>query len=48
LLEKAAKLGIVEEITGQKRNRVYRYIPFLDLFTSDQPGEQDMPLETLQ
>ena len=39
LLDKATKLGIVEEITGQKRNRVYRYSPFLDLFTSeDTPG----------
>lgn len=39
LLDKATKLGIVEEITGQKRNRVYRYSPFLALFTSeDTPG----------
>ncbi len=37
LLDKATKLGIVEEITGQKRNRVYRYSPFLDLFTADEP-----------
>jgi hypothetical protein len=35
LLEKAASLGIVEEVTGQKRNRIYRYSSFLDLFTSD-------------
>ena len=33
LLDKMASLGIVEEVTGQKRNRVYRYSPFLDLFT---------------
>ncbi|HKX74587.1 MAG TPA: hypothetical protein VJR05_04275, partial [Acidimicrobiia bacterium] len=40
LLDKATKLGMVEEITGQRRNRVYRYSPFLDLFTPDEPGEQ--------
>lgn len=34
-LQKFEKLGIVREITGQKRNRVYRYSPFLDLFTPD-------------
>ena len=45
LLEKATGLGIVEEITGQKRNRVYRYSPLLDLFTSDELGDSSMPEE---
>lgn len=45
LLDKATKLGMVEEITGQRRNRVYRYSPFLDLFTSDEPGERGVPEE---
>lgn len=38
LLDRLAVLGVVEEVTGQKRNRVYRYSPFLDLFTADQPS----------
>lgn len=29
LLDKATRLGLVEEITGQRRNRVYRYSPTL-------------------
>lgn len=33
LLKKATESGIVEEITGRKRDRVYRYSKFLDLFT---------------
>ena len=37
LLNKATELGIVEEITGRKRGRVYRYSSLLDLFTSDEP-----------
>ena len=45
LLDKATVLGIVEEITGQKRNRVYRYSPLLDLFTSDEPSDLSMPEE---
>ena len=28
-------LGIVDEITGLRRNRVYRYSPFLDVLTDD-------------
>ncbi len=35
LLEQMAAVGIVEEVTGQKRNRVYRYTPFLDALTDE-------------
>lgn len=35
LLDRLVGLSVVSEITGQKRNRVYRYSPFLDLFTPD-------------
>lgn len=45
LLDKATKLGMVEEITGQRRNRVYRYSLFLDLFTSEEPRERGVPEE---
>lgn len=37
LLSRATDAGIVEEITGQKRNRVYRYTALLDLFSTDEP-----------
>ncbi len=45
LLEKAMRLGMIEEVTGQRRNRVYRYSPLLDLFTSDTPIEPSPPEE---
>jgi len=45
LLDKVTSLGIVEEVTGQKRNRVYRYSPLLDLFTSDEAGDLGPPEE---
>ena len=45
LLDKATRLGMVEEVTGQKRNRVYRYSPLLDLFTSDEPSDLSLPEE---
>ncbi len=45
LLDKATRLGIVEEVTGQKRNRVYRYSPLLDVFTSDEPSGLNLPEE---
>lgn len=35
LIEGLAELGVVEEITGARRNRVYRYSPYLALFADD-------------
>ena len=35
LLDQMVSMGIVNEITGRRRNRVYRYSPFLDLLTDD-------------
>lgn len=32
LMEGFRELGILEETTGQQRNRRYRYVPYLDLF----------------
>ncbi|HLZ47760.1 MAG TPA: Fic family protein [Candidatus Limnocylindria bacterium] len=37
MIEGLAELGIVEEITGGRRNRVYRYSPYLALFADDTP-----------
>ncbi len=34
LLDKTTRLGVTEEVTGQQRNRVYRYSALLDLFTT--------------
>lgn len=33
LVSRLTRLGIVEEITGQKRHRVFRYTPYLQLFS---------------
>ncbi|MGP9818734.1 hypothetical protein ACTZWW_01865 [Salinarimonas sp. NSM] len=33
IVQRLAVAGILEEITGQRRNRVYRYTPYVDLFT---------------
>jgi len=41
-------MGIIEETTGQKRNRIYRYSPFLDLFTSDDTRPMSLPVEVTQ
>ena len=32
VLERMAALGVVDEVTGRRRDRVFRYSPFLDLF----------------
>jgi hypothetical protein len=34
-----AKHGIVQEITGQKRNRLFRYEPYMALFAENPPSE---------
>lgn len=36
LLVKATAAGMIEETTGKKRNRVYRYSRLIDLFTTDE------------
>jgi len=33
LISRLAELGILQEITGQKRHRIFRYAPYLDLFS---------------
>ena len=37
LVEQFSKLGLLKELTGWKRNRVYRYEPYLALFAGDAP-----------
>ncbi|MBY6049348.1 Fic family protein [Vannielia litorea] len=33
LTDKFVELGLVEEITGHRRNRIYRYTPYIELFS---------------
>jgi Fic family protein len=46
MIEGLAELGIVEEITGARRNRVYRYSPYLALFADENPKEEPAAHET--
>ena len=39
LIDRLTRLGLLEELTGQRRNRIYRYTPYWRLFT-------DAPLPT--
>ena len=35
LFDQMVSMGLVDEVTGQRRNRVYRYSPFLDVLADD-------------
>ncbi len=37
LTEKLVRLELVKEITGQRRNRIFRYDPYIDLFSNEPP-----------
>lgn len=43
LLSRFTEVGIVTESTGGRRNRKFRYAPYLALFTESQPLEPDPP-----
>lgn len=45
LTDGLVELGIVEEITGARRNRVYRYSPYLALFADEQPRLEPSELQ---
>ena len=36
LISRLTRIGLLQEITGQKRHRVFRYAPYLDLFSDTQ------------
>lgn len=48
LVSKLEELGLLEEITGQKRSRVFRYGPYLALFDDPDGAEDDTPLEVTE
>lgn len=49
LVSQLALLGIIEEITGAQRHRVFRYTPYLDLFAEPQPtAGQDVPIQATE
>ncbi|GAB1544168.1 hypothetical protein NUACC21_68440 [Scytonema sp. NUACC21] len=41
IVEQFVELGLLQEITGWQRNRIYRYEPYLALFTPLQPATID-------
>lgn len=43
LVEQFAGLGILHEVTGARRNRLYRYTDYLSLFDAGAPLAQDEP-----
>lgn len=43
LVSRLAKQGILQEITGQKRNRLFRYEPYIALFAENPPPEPASP-----
>ncbi|MEJ7715155.1 MAG: helix-turn-helix domain-containing protein [Thermoleophilaceae bacterium] len=45
LLGQLEELGVVREITGQKRSRVFRYDPYLDLFNEAGGGADETQTE---
>jgi Fic family protein len=49
LVERLGWLGLVEEITGRQRNRVFRYTPYLRLYQEPSPSvEEGAPVQTTE
>jgi hypothetical protein len=49
LLRELSDLGVLSEMTGGSRNRVFRFGPYIDLFTdvAEEPAEAAEPQPTL-
>ncbi len=41
LVSRMGELGILQEITGNKRNRQFRYQPYIDIFGENRPEENE-------
>ncbi|HWI05237.1 MAG TPA: Fic family protein [Acidimicrobiales bacterium] len=48
LVEKLAEVGILIEVTGGRRNRIFRYSPYLALFADEPIGFEESPPESTQ
>jgi len=47
LVEQFATLGVVDEITGRKRDRIFSYTPYVALFRDEPPAMAGAPEETV-
>ena len=45
LVEQLERLGVVEEITGRKRDRIFSYAPYVALFQDEPPGSEEGDLQ---
>jgi DNA-binding MarR family transcriptional regulator len=46
LIDRLAGLGLLDEVTGRRRNRVYRYTPYWELFREPRVLEESLgPVE---
>jgi Fic family protein len=41
LVEELEKLGILDEITGRRRDRIFSYAPYVALFRDEPPGAEE-------
>jgi Fic family protein len=47
LIERFSELGLLVEVTGQRRNRVFSYAPYLELFEEEAPADLT-PIQTTE
>jgi hypothetical protein len=48
LVEELEELELLDEVTGGKRNRIFRYTPYLALFEGEEGAEDQAPVETTE
>jgi Fic family protein len=48
LIDRLQELGVVVEITGRKRDRVFSFDPYLDLFREEPIQDRPVPIETTE
>ena len=48
LVQQFEGAGLLSETTGQKRNRVYRYDPYLALFAESEPATDEVATQTTE
>jgi hypothetical protein len=46
LVEQLESLGVLDEITGSRRDRVFSYTPYVALFRDEPPGTEGEVQET--